>query len=133
MINICIIFTFERVASAIALLLSLVSVIYISRKYNRELRIAKLKQDKAILYPLLHENYDYILQISGKFDPEKIKSILQLVKIDKLDNQDIRQKIKLLKEKNVVYLDSSDGGIIDIEGEIEELFIEIRYYLAEVI
>ena len=132
MIYICKIYTPSEIISCIALLISLISVYYVWKKDRKEKHLETLRQDKSILYPLLHENYEYFLQISNKFDADKIGHILYLLKIERLHNKSIQERINKLKGEELNFL-VDDQDVESTNSDLEELFIEIRYYLSEVI
>lgn len=126
------IFNLSNVFSLIALLISIASFYYVWKKDNREVYLIKLKQDKSILYPLLQENYDYFLNKSTDYDTEKLEYTIKLLKIDNLHNLNIKDRIIKLRSKEIVFI--KDEGIMrTINGDLENLFIEIRYYLSEII
>lgn len=126
---ICRHFTFSNIISLAAIIISFFSLRYVLIK-DRRLKV--LREDKSVLYPLLHENYDYFLQDKDKFKPERISHILNLLKTERLHSKSLQLKIDKIKEAQLVYLEH-DGKFNALNADVEDLFIEIRYYLAEVI
>jgi hypothetical protein len=100
---------------------------------KKEKHLKKLHEDKSVLYPLLIEKYDYLIQNTEQFDPDGIVPILKILATQKLHNLSIKQKIDdINREDEPVFL--HDGGRdYALSTKIEELFKDIRHYLAEVI
>jgi hypothetical protein len=126
------IISLSNVISFFALIISLASIFYLQRNDKREEYLIKLKHDKSILYPLLQDNYDYFLTKSKEYDIEKLEFTIKLLKIDNLHNRKIKDKIVKLRSEKVVFIE--DKGIWrTVDGNLENLFLEIRYYLSEII
>ena len=100
---------------------------------KKEKHLQKLREDKSVLYPLLIDKYDYLIQDTEKFDPDGIVPILKILATQKLHNLSIKQKIEeisVVEDEKYVHKGNRDYAV---NSKIEELFKEIRHYLAEVI
>ena len=128
--NICKLLSFSNVSSLAAIIISFFSLLYILIK---DWRLKKLREDKSVLYPLLHENYDYILQATDKYDSDNIGKILKSLATSKLHNNLIKQKIDDINRGDEPIFLQDGGRDYALNTKIEELFKEIRHYLAEVI
>ena len=126
------IISLSNVISFFALIISLASIFYLRRNDKREEYLIKLKHDKSILYPLLQDNYDYFLSNSKEYNIEKLEFTIKLLKIDSLHNQKIKDKLVKLKSEKIVFIEDKEI-MRTVDGNLENLFIEIRYYLSEII